>query len=197
MFGRLRPSSSPLDSLDSPPSKIFKDDPLSIYEATLIKLKLGSQRDLSSSSDETMEIESDCSTVTVSRNSTDSVNPDPILRNSTNVSETYESMVTSPDKEAMAIDTMSTCASNISSPSACQSTSDSKQMESRNMSLHFLFSKYKIARNALSSSVGESMTAASHCSASSSPSSSYSQSFGSTNEQSEHECPSFSTGRHM
>ncbi|GMI72213.1 hypothetical protein HRI_000890600 [Hibiscus trionum] len=46
MFGRVRasPSPSPLDSFETPPSKIIKDDSLSIYETTLMKLKLGSQR---------------------------------------------------------------------------------------------------------------------------------------------------------
>ncbi|OMP12016.1 hypothetical protein COLO4_03517 [Corchorus olitorius] len=48
MLGRVRasPSPSPLDSLETPPSKIIKDDSFSIYEATLMKLKLGSQRPL-------------------------------------------------------------------------------------------------------------------------------------------------------
>ncbi|KAK8488952.1 hypothetical protein V6N13_060928 [Hibiscus sabdariffa] len=44
MFGRVRASPS-LDSFETP-SKIIKDDSLSIYEITLIKLKLGSQRHL-------------------------------------------------------------------------------------------------------------------------------------------------------
>ncbi|KAF2314159.1 hypothetical protein GH714_023799 [Hevea brasiliensis] len=139
MFGRLRPSTSSLDSLERPPSKIFKDDPLSIYEATLIKLKLGSQRDLSSSFKETMEMESDCSAATAS-SSMELVNLDPMLCTSTNVSETHQRLVTSPDEEAMAIDTISSCASNLSSRRACQSTGDSKQLQSRNISLLYLFS---------------------------------------------------------
>ncbi|KAL4283051.1 hypothetical protein GQ457_16G031570 [Hibiscus cannabinus] len=44
MFGRVRASPSSLDSFETPPSKIIKDDSLSVYEATLMKLKLGSQR---------------------------------------------------------------------------------------------------------------------------------------------------------
>ncbi|KAE8667936.1 Nucleoside diphosphate kinase 2, IA IA,NDPK IA,ATNDPK2 [Hibiscus syriacus] len=44
MFGRVRASPSPsLDSFETPPSKIIKDDSLSIYETTLMKLKLGSK----------------------------------------------------------------------------------------------------------------------------------------------------------
>ncbi|CAL5198147.1 unnamed protein product [Lathyrus oleraceus] len=46
MFGRIRASPSSLDSLEGfPPSKILKDDSFSIYEATLMKLKLGAKRD--------------------------------------------------------------------------------------------------------------------------------------------------------
>ncbi|MED6220512.1 hypothetical protein PIB30_045499 [Stylosanthes scabra] len=45
MFGRIRAaSSSSLDTLDGSPSKILKDDSFSIYEATLLKLKLGAKR---------------------------------------------------------------------------------------------------------------------------------------------------------
>ncbi|KAL1371374.1 hypothetical protein HN51_001591 [Arachis hypogaea] len=44
MFGRIRAASSSLDTLDGSPSKILKDDSFSIYEATLLKLKLGAKR---------------------------------------------------------------------------------------------------------------------------------------------------------
>ncbi|KHN14081.1 uncharacterized protein LOC114393332 [Glycine soja] len=47
MFGRIRASTSSLDTLDGSPSKILKDDTFSIYEATLMKLKLGARRDTS------------------------------------------------------------------------------------------------------------------------------------------------------
>ncbi|XP_061366532.1 uncharacterized protein LOC133309747 [Gastrolobium bilobum] len=60
MFGRIRASTSSLDSLEGPPSKILKDDSFSIYEATLMKLKLGAQRDISSSK-EMDEVINDCS----------------------------------------------------------------------------------------------------------------------------------------
>ncbi|KAK7330592.1 hypothetical protein VNO77_24788 [Canavalia gladiata] len=62
MFGRVRTSTSSLDSLEGSPSKILKDDTFSIYEATLMKLKLGAQRDRSAfaSSMEMDEVISDC-----------------------------------------------------------------------------------------------------------------------------------------
>ncbi|KAG7564912.1 hypothetical protein ISN44_As10g016540 [Arabidopsis suecica] len=44
MFGRLRPPPSPPDCLERYPAKIIKDDPLSVYESTLLKLKQGSTR---------------------------------------------------------------------------------------------------------------------------------------------------------
>ncbi|KFK34154.1 hypothetical protein AALP_AA5G107600 [Arabis alpina] len=48
MFGRLRPPPSPPESLERYPAKIIKDDPLSVYETTLLKLKQGSRLDTSS-----------------------------------------------------------------------------------------------------------------------------------------------------
>ncbi|XP_057548927.1 uncharacterized protein LOC130827277 [Amaranthus tricolor] len=66
MFGRIRASPSPVECLELErlPSKIYKDDSLSIYEATLMKLKKGSQRCLSSEdtlspvSQDSMDVES-------------------------------------------------------------------------------------------------------------------------------------------
>ncbi|XP_010503480.1 PREDICTED: uncharacterized protein LOC104780661 [Camelina sativa] len=43
MFGRLRPPPSSPDCLERYPAKIIKDDPLSVYESTLLKLKQGSK----------------------------------------------------------------------------------------------------------------------------------------------------------
>ncbi|GAB2269716.1 hypothetical protein Dimus_004638 [Dionaea muscipula] len=51
MLGRIRVPPSPLESLEleeRSPLKIVKQDSLSIYETTLLKLKEGSQRSLSS-----------------------------------------------------------------------------------------------------------------------------------------------------
>ncbi|TKY55300.1 hypothetical protein E2542_SST19714 [Spatholobus suberectus] len=63
MFGRIRASTSSLDTLEGSPSKILKDDTFSIYEATLMKLKLGARRDTSActSSKETDEVINDSS----------------------------------------------------------------------------------------------------------------------------------------
>ncbi|EOA24953.1 hypothetical protein CARUB_v10018248mg [Capsella rubella] len=47
MFGRLRPPPSSPDSLERYPAKIIKDDPLSVYETTLLKLKQGSKLETS------------------------------------------------------------------------------------------------------------------------------------------------------
>ncbi|KAK8471356.1 hypothetical protein PHAVU_003G208400 [Phaseolus vulgaris] len=47
MFGRIRASTSSLETLEGSPSKILKDDTLSIYEATLMKLKIGARLDTS------------------------------------------------------------------------------------------------------------------------------------------------------
>ncbi|KDP30969.1 hypothetical protein JCGZ_11345 [Jatropha curcas] len=185
MFGRLRPSSSSLDTLERPPSKIFKDDTLSIYEATLMKLKLGSQRDLTSpSEEEAVDMESYCNTATGSESSVE-----PNLCTSTNVSESCQCLVTSLDEDAMTIDTNSSSSSILSSTSTCKSTGDSKQQGNRNMSLLYLFSKYQSHRHALSSSDQESMTVESNGCASISPSSSNCQSFGSTKEQFELKWP--------
>ncbi|CAN1239637.1 hypothetical protein LINGRAPRIM_LOCUS2433 [Linum grandiflorum] len=62
MFGRLRPPSSSLDSLEleRSHSKFFKDDSLSVYEATLMKLKRGSQLATTNCCHSPMEAESDC-----------------------------------------------------------------------------------------------------------------------------------------
>ncbi|AEE78422.1 hypothetical protein AtNW77_Chr3g0203141 [Arabidopsis thaliana] len=51
MFGRLRPPPSPPDCLERYPAKIIKDDPLSVYESTLLKLKQGSTRQDTTSSE--------------------------------------------------------------------------------------------------------------------------------------------------
>ncbi|KAG2408235.1 hypothetical protein LR48_Vigan01g227300 [Vigna angularis] len=47
MFGRIRASTSSLETLEGSPSKILKDDTFSIYEATLMKLKIGARLDTS------------------------------------------------------------------------------------------------------------------------------------------------------
>ncbi|XVE54532.1 hypothetical protein DITRI_Ditri03aG0089200 [Diplodiscus trichospermus] len=145
MFGRVRasPSPSPLDNLETPPSKIIKDDSLSIYESTLMKLKLGSQRHLispstvteetdrvsesvpesiSDLSSEVMSVEANCSSGTVSRSCQD----------------------IQSDEEAMAIDT-DCCSESVSNCSSdFQSTGNfNSQQRSEGVSILYLFSKFK------------------------------------------------------
>ncbi|CAJ1973664.1 unnamed protein product [Sphenostylis stenocarpa] len=52
MFGRIRASNSSLENLEGSPSKILKDDSFSIYEATLMKLKIGARVDTSEVTDD-------------------------------------------------------------------------------------------------------------------------------------------------
>ncbi|PIA25182.1 hypothetical protein AQUCO_12300016v1 [Aquilegia coerulea] len=73
MLGRVRASPSSLESLEleRPSSKLIKGDALSIYEATLEKLRLGSRRALRSSSVETMQIDAPTSSASASPSSSD------------------------------------------------------------------------------------------------------------------------------
>ncbi|KAJ6339641.1 hypothetical protein OIU77_007561 [Salix suchowensis] len=153
MFGRVRVSSSSLDSLERPSSKILKDDSLSIYEATLMKLKLGSHRDQSSPFEETVDME----------------NSD---RSSATDQLSFSSM---------------------------QSTGDSKDQRSRNVSVLFLFSKYTNSRQALTPSgeLARCNLIAGNCSTSTYASCSNSRSPGISKEQSEHECLSSSSACQM
>ncbi|KAK7389166.1 hypothetical protein VNO78_24001 [Psophocarpus tetragonolobus] len=72
MLGRIRASTSSLDTLEASPSvgrsKILKDDSFSIYEATLMKLKLGAQRD-------SCEVINDCSPCAEEANLKANLNP--------------------------------------------------------------------------------------------------------------------------
>ncbi|KAH8486768.1 hypothetical protein H0E87_025685 [Populus deltoides] len=188
MFGRVRASSSSPDYLERPSSKILKDDTLSIYEATLMKLKLGSQRDQSSPFEETVEMESESSTTSAS-SFVESNNT------STTALKSLQHVITSPDEEVMTIDSDSSSNDQLSF-SAMQSTGDSKDQRSRNVSVLYLFSKYNYSRQALTPS-GEAMLIASSCSASTYASSSISQSLGISKEQSEHERLSSSSACQM
>ncbi|CAN1777218.1 hypothetical protein LINPERHAP1_LOCUS13964 [Linum perenne] len=71
MFGRLRPPTSSPDSLELERSysKFFKDDSLSVYEATLMKLKRGSQLATTYSCHPPIESETDCISSTILHNS--------------------------------------------------------------------------------------------------------------------------------
>ncbi|CAM8902983.1 unnamed protein product [Rhodiola kirilowii] len=54
MFGRVRPATCSVDSLERTPSKIVKDHSFSVFdtENTLVKFKLGSKRQLDSVCDQ-------------------------------------------------------------------------------------------------------------------------------------------------
>ncbi|KAJ6374439.1 hypothetical protein OIU78_030040 [Salix suchowensis] len=146
MFGRVRVSSSSLDSLERPSSKILKEDSLSIYEATLMKLKLGSHRDQSSPFEETVDMESESSSTTSASSFMESNN------SSTTALKSLQHVITSPDEEVMTLDSDRSSASDQLSFSSMQSTGDSKDQRSRNVSVLFLFSKYTNSRQALTPS---------------------------------------------
>ncbi|KAL5543978.1 hypothetical protein UlMin_007762 [Ulmus minor] len=143
MFGRVRASSSSPESLERPPSKIIKDDSLSIYEATLMKLKVGSQRDLNSPSKEGGE--TDASSFT----SSPSTEPMKIEANSS-VGTSEEFLI--PPYEVMEID------KDCYLPEICpcsrdgHSMSSSKEQDQRAVSIFYLFSKFRSARDSVGSS---------------------------------------------
>ncbi|KAG4185646.1 hypothetical protein ERO13_A09G245200v2 [Gossypium hirsutum] len=120
MFGRVRalPSPSSVDCFDTPPSKIIKDDSLSIYETTLMKLKLGSQRHLIPQPTTAADL-TDCASGTVPSN-------------------------TNSDDESMVIDTDYSPVSVSYTSSDFQSTSNfNSQQGSNGTSIHYLFSKFR------------------------------------------------------
>ncbi|XVF49697.1 hypothetical protein PTKIN_Ptkin04bG0034100 [Pterospermum kingtungense] len=141
MFGRVRasPSPSPLDGLETPPSKIIKDDSLSIYEATLMKLKLGSQRRLISPPMVTEETDSTSETVpeTTSDLSLVAMKVEAIC-SSGNVSSCQD---LSSDEEAMVVDT-DCCSARVSSGSQSTDNLNSLQ-QSQGVSILYMFSKFK------------------------------------------------------
>ncbi|KAM5571752.1 hypothetical protein ABKV19_012037 [Rosa sericea] len=181
MFGRVRASSCPADSLERPPSKIFKDDSLSIYEATLMKLKLGSKRNLSPCSNEVGEIDA----------GSNSTSPDSEPMNievncvSSGTSSSPHLVASSPQEEVVTLD--ADCSSETSSISSsdCNSAGTSKHPRSTEVSVLYLFSKFRRAHDAISSSSGEAMTIDS---VGISPTSSGSRSVNNTEQQSEQEC---------
>ncbi|KAL2932808.1 Vacuolar protein sorting-associated protein 13B [Bienertia sinuspersici] len=114
MFGRIRSSPSPAEllELERPPSKFFKDDSLSIYEATLVKLKQGSQRSTTS--------EHDLS---------------PTLQDSmeSELNSNSNSLESSP--QVFGSGSNSSCLGVLSSP-------NQEQRRGRDISIYYLFSKY-------------------------------------------------------
>ncbi|XP_054821908.1 uncharacterized protein LOC129320466 [Prosopis cineraria] len=155
MFGKIRPSSS-LETLEgSPPSKILKDDSFSIYEATLMKLKLGAQRDTSAFSKESDEIMIDDSAI-----SSSCVEGTNVV--STRISASASSSHHAPNLAgAGSMMTVSDCSSISTSPGRDQfSTGTSEQPRQSNISIIHFFSKVKDSRRigGIDSSRGESVS---------------------------------------
>ncbi|KAF3436824.1 hypothetical protein FNV43_RR19577 [Rhamnella rubrinervis] len=147
MFGRIRAaSSSSLESLERPSSKILKDDPFSIYEATLMKLKLGSQRNLNSPSNEAREVDNEPSESMQMEDDSTSV---------TSSREGLKVVSSFHEEEVMAVDT--DCYSQRLQPSSMDSHSmgSSKRKNKSTVSVLYLFSKFRSAQNAVSSSSGD------------------------------------------
>ncbi|KNA09468.1 hypothetical protein SOVF_153180 [Spinacia oleracea] len=115
MFGRIRspPSTVELLELERLPSKLFKDDSLSIYESTLAKLKQGSQRNLSQETQVSMDFEA----------------------KSTASEDSHKGSRLCSEQGLPACSTDSSCSGVSSSP-------DQEQKIGREISIRYLFSKY-------------------------------------------------------
>ncbi|KAJ9568238.1 hypothetical protein OSB04_004204 [Centaurea solstitialis] len=131
MFGRVRACSlSSLEVLEMERNpKLLKDDSLSIYEKTLMKLQEGSKRNLSLIPEESMEADDDTSP-SMAANEAESV----VVNGSDDAS------TGSDDSQSMII---------------------AKEKPCKNLSVVYLFSRYKASRNGnISSSDDSSMTVA-------------------------------------
>ncbi|BFG32358.1 hypothetical protein CerSpe_186320 [Prunus speciosa] len=193
MFGKIRASSCPAESLERPPFKILKDDSLSIYEATLMKLKLGSKRNLSPCSSEVVG-EIDNGSTSSSSNS----EPMKIDANCASAAASWGhiEVASSPQeqKEFMTLDTDCSSVTSSTSSTDCHSLGTLKQQRSTNVSVLYLFSKFKRAQEDICLSSGDAMTIES---ASISPSSSGCQSLNSTEQHLEKECVNSLPARHI
>ncbi|XP_022883716.1 uncharacterized protein LOC111400539 [Olea europaea var. sylvestris] len=117
MLGRVRPSSINslgLLELERPNSKIIKDDSLSIYERTLLKLKQGSLRNPSIAVENSMGTDVNC---TIASDST--------------------------EQEAMTIEGNFSSIDSLPVSSNCESTGTSKEQGTKSLSILCLFSRYK------------------------------------------------------
>ncbi|XP_010515167.1 PREDICTED: uncharacterized protein LOC104791064 [Camelina sativa] len=83
MFGRLRPPPSSPDCLERYPAKIIKDDPLSVYESTLLKLKQGSKLETSSETEGEENL---------SLSSSSSSSPSQVFSSDTQIGDTHDAM---------------------------------------------------------------------------------------------------------
>ncbi|CAL5440864.1 unnamed protein product [Camellia sinensis] len=138
MLGRVRPPSS--SSLERPPSKIIKDDSLSIYEATLVKLRHGSQCNPVSPSDQAMKIDVSCDFASNSPH----------------------------DDEAMTEDTNCSSNSISSNCSDYRPMGILKEQQNKMRSVTYLFARYRSSQHTLSLPAEAVMVENKCCSASSS-----------------------------
>ncbi|OIW17760.1 hypothetical protein TanjilG_06445 [Lupinus angustifolius] len=148
MFGRIRATPSSLESFEGSPSKILKDDSFSIYETTLMKLKLGAKLDISASA-EMDEVINDSS-----------INSENMKSNCSSVSEALPSssqqILTSSPSEVMDIDVDIDCSSVTTSPSFSGHVSHGNSEQPRNKNVSILhFFKLKGPGYARVSSCGE------------------------------------------
>ncbi|KAM1128884.1 hypothetical protein ACFX13_039481 [Malus domestica] len=186
MFGRIRASSCPAESLERPPSKILKDDSLSIYGNTTAPLPPitslhFAKRNLSPCSNEAGETDAGS---TSSSPDSEPMKIDANCASSAGTSPGCIEAASSPQEEFMTLDTDCSSPRSSTSFSDCHSTGTLKQQRSTNVSVFYLFSKFKRAQEAICSSSGDTTMTEN---ASISPSSSGCQSFNST-EHSEQEC---------
>ncbi|KAF4395047.1 hypothetical protein G4B88_017917 [Cannabis sativa] len=170
-------SSSSLESfdLDRPKSKIIKEDSLSVYEATLVKLKLGSQRNLSSLPKNESDVDGGLGSCS------NSLEPMKIDLKSPSASG---SEFTSSLNELEEVVTMDT-----DYLSQSDSVKNSKHKEESIASIFYLFSKFKNAKKAVIISPEDSLAVENGYGASIPPSFTTSQSLDvdTTVQQSENE----------
>ncbi|KAK4749647.1 hypothetical protein SAY87_027096 [Trapa incisa] len=137
MFGRVRISSTSPDDLERSTAKLLKHDSLSIYESTLLKLRVGSQRakydlllpeDMHNENDEmTMEVDNDYSTILCP-----------------------ESVMPSRHATTTGDDGDDSCGNTSSRSSVCLGAFSSKRhsCSRKTVSIHHMFSRYKDSKTA-------------------------------------------------
>ncbi|CAI8583802.1 unnamed protein product [Vicia faba] len=123
MFGRIRASPSSLDILEgSPPSKILKDDSFSIYEATLMKLKLGAKREKPSIQTKENEFTDDFSVI-------DEGNMEVDFTTATAIAEASSSIGDNDDTATLMDTDCCSCVATVTLPAIVTGVSDSVSTE--------------------------------------------------------------------
>lgn len=154
-----------------------------------MKLKLGAQRGVSPPSEVAMETQMECSSSTVSKCFRDGLSSHFAEEDCNSHTVLKSSQLVSTHEDITMTDTDSSSVSMSPSSSDCQSTGSLKQHRSKNVSVLYLFSKYRSTGQAKSSSEGEIMMMENDgSSVSISHSSSDCQSMKSTEEQLEQDC---------